>query len=121
MTIIQNERFEYLKKIIERDISTYAGPILEKLFIEIMKQSPKYGLIGTYWEKGNLNEIDIIAIDDILQEIYFAEVKLNKNKIKMKKLKENTKNILKKYDGYNSIYESLSLTDIDRKIVEGNS
>jgi len=121
MTIIQNERFEYIKKLIERDISTYAGPILEKLFIEIMKQSPKYGLIGTYWEKGNLNEIDIVAIDEILQEIYFAEVKLNKNKIKMNKLKEKTENILKKYDGYNSIYESLSLTDIDRKIVEGNS
>lgn len=120
MTIIQNERFEYIKQLIERDISTYAGPILEKLFIEIMNNSPKYGLIGTYWEKGNLNEIDIVAIDDLLQEIYFAEVKLNKDKIKMKKLKEKTENILKKYSGYNASYEGLSITDIDRKIKENN-
>ncbi|MCP4177904.1 MAG: hypothetical protein GY756_09070 [bacterium] len=31
MTIIQNERFDYLKQLIDRDLSTYAGPILEKL------------------------------------------------------------------------------------------
>ncbi|MBI9097775.1 MAG: ATP-binding protein [Spirochaetaceae bacterium] len=120
MTIIQNERFEYIKQLIERDISTYAGPILEKLFIEIMNNSPKYGLIGTYWERGNLNEIDIVAIDDLLQEIYFAEVKLNKDKIKMNKLKEKTEKIHKKYTGYNAIYEGLSITDIDRKIKENN-
>jgi len=120
MTIIQNERFEYIKQLIERDISTYAGPILEKLFIEIMNNSPKYGLIGTYWERGNLNEIDIVAIDDLLKEIYFAEVKRNKDKIKMNKLREKTEKIHKKYSGYNAIYEGLSITDIDRKIKENN-
>ena len=120
MTIIQNERFEYIKQLIERDISTYAGPILEKLFIEIMNNSPKYGIIGTYWERGNLNEIDIVAIDDLLQEIYFAEVKLNKDKIKMNKLKEKTEKIHKKHSGYTAIYEGLSITDIDRKIKENN-
>jgi len=120
MTIIQNERFDYIKKLVERDLSTYAGPILEKLFIEIMNNSPKYGLIGTYWERGNLNEIDIVAVDDLLQEIYFAEVKLNKDKIKMNKLEDKTKKILQKYNGYNAIYEGLSITDIERKIKENN-
>lgn len=120
MTIIQNERFEYIKQLLERDISTFAGPILEKLFIEIMSNSHKYGLIGTYWEKGNINEIDIIAINDLSEEIYFAEVKLNKDKIKMNKLREKTVKIHKKYSGYNAIYEGLSITDIDRKIKENN-
>ena len=120
MTIIQNERFEYIKQLIDRDISTYAGPILEKLFIEIMNNSPKYGIIGTYWERGNLNEIDIVAIDDLIREIYFAEVKLNKDRIKMSKLKDKTEKLLKKYSGYNAIYEGLSMTDIDRKIEENN-
>jgi uncharacterized protein len=118
MTIIQNERFDYIKKIVERDLSVYAGPILEKLFIEIIKNSPKYGLIGTYWERGNLNEIDIVAIDDLLKEIYFAEVKVNKDKIKIKKLKEKTEKIQKRYSGYKTIYEGLSITDIDRKMKE---
>ncbi len=121
MTIIQNERFEYIKRLVERDISTYAGPILEKLFIEIMNYSTKYGLIGTYWERGNINEIDIVAIDDLLQEIYFGEVKLNKGKIRINKLKEKTDRILKKYPGYHTVYESLSISDIDRKLEENNT
>lgn len=116
MTIIQSERFDYIKQLIDRDLSTYAGPILEKLFIDIMNESPKYGLIGTYWEKGNKNEIDIVAIDDIVKEIYFAEIKINKDKIKMNKLKEKTEQLLKRYPDYKVTYEGLSIMDIDNKI-----
>jgi len=117
MTIIQNERFDYLKELINRDLSTYAGPILEKLFIEIMNESPKYGLIGTYWEKGNQNEIDIVAVDDIIKEIYFAEVKLNREKIKMGKLKEKSLKLLKRYPEYKVQYEGLSIVDIEEKLM----
>ena len=116
MTIIQSERFDYIKQLINRDLSTYAGPILEKLFIDIMNESSKYGLIGTYWEKGNQNEIDIVAIDDIVKEIYFAEIKLNKDKIKMNKLKDKTEKLLKRYPEYKVIYEGLSILDIDNKL-----
>lgn len=116
MTIVQNERFDYLTGLIERDLSTYSGPILEKLFIDIMNESPKYGLIGNYWEKGNLNEIDIVAIDDIVKEIYFAEVKLNKDKIKINKLKDKSTKLLKRYTEYTVIYEGLSLNDIESKL-----
>lgn len=116
MTIIQNERFDYLTQLIERDLSTYSGPILEKLFIDIMNESPKYGLIGNYWEKGNLNEIDIVAIDDIIEEIYFAEIKFNKDKININKLKKKSEKLLKRYSDYNVIYEGLSLEDIESKI-----
>ena len=33
ITIIEEERFEYVSKIVKRDISTYSGPILEILNI----------------------------------------------------------------------------------------
>lgn len=118
MTIVENDRFDYLKGIVNRDLSTYSGPILEKLFINIMNQQPKYGLIGTYWEKGNQNEIDIMAIDDLEKELYFAEVKMNKDKIKINKLKEKTENIIKKYKGYKIVFEALSIEDIERKIID---
>jgi len=116
MNIIQANRFEYLKRLIDRDLSTYAGPILEKLFIEIIGYSPDYGLIGTYWEKANLNEIDIVAVDDIDKKLYLAEVKLNKDKIKLSKLKEKSKNLIKNYKEYEVIYEGLSINDINEKI-----
>lgn len=118
MTIIQGERFDYVRQLINRDLSTYGGPILEKLFIQIIREFPKYGEIGTYWEKGNQNEIDIVAIDDIINEIYIAEVKLNKDKIKLSKLKDKSEKMLKRYSGYDVIYEGLSLCDIDRKFDE---
>ena len=114
--LIEDERFELVKKIIEKDISTYSGPILEKLFIEIKKDNPDYGIIGTYWEKGNLNEIDIVAINEIENKIEISEVKMNKEKINMRKLKEKSKNLIAKYNGYKIEYEGLSLEDIDEMI-----
>ncbi|MBN2618233.1 MAG: ATP-binding protein [Spirochaetales bacterium] len=116
MTLVQGERFDYVTQLINRDLTTYAGPLLEKLFIEIMSESPKYGLIGTYWEKGSINEIDIVAIDDIVKELYFAEIKLNKDKIRIIKLKEKSEAIVKRHPEYKLIYEGLSIEDIDNKI-----
>lgn len=116
MTLVQSERFAYIAQLIDRDLSTYAGPILEKLFIDILNTSTKYGLIGTYWEKGNLNEIDIVAINDIDKELYFAEVKLNKDKISIHKLQEKSEKITKKYPSYKTTYEGLTIEDIADKI-----
>ncbi|MBI9056110.1 MAG: ATP-binding protein [Bacteroidales bacterium] len=118
MTIVSKERFEYLKRLIERDLSTYSGPKLEKLFTEIISYNTEYGFIGRYWEKGNLNEIDIVAINELDKKIYFAEVKVNKGKINITKLKDKTINLLKKYNGFECEYEALSVEDIDRKLEE---
>lgn len=111
--LIEDERYELIKKIIEKDLSTYSGPILEKLFIEIKKDNPNLGSIGTYWEKGNKNEIDIVALDEIEKKLIIIEVKMNKDKIKMDKLKEKAKNLIIKYPGYKVEYEKLSLDDIE--------
>ena len=118
MTLIQNGRYDYVKRILERDFTTFAGPILEKVFIEIIGYSPEYGLIGNYWEKGNQNEIDIVAIDDLDKKIYFAEVKLNREKIKLSKLKSKSEELLKRFQNYRVEYEGLAICDIDRKINE---
>jgi len=48
MSYIENERFEYLKKLVNRDLSTYGWPILEKLFIEVKSYSYGFGAIGPY-------------------------------------------------------------------------
>lgn len=113
MTIIENQRFDYIKKLIERDLSTYSGPILEKLFKEIIGYSSEYGLIGTYWEKGNQNEIDIIAINDIEKKILLCEVKMNKQKISINKLKDKSVKLQIKYHDYEFKYKALSIEDIE--------
>ena len=60
---IEIENFEYLKKIISRDFKTYAGPYLEKLFHQLIAETKEYNIIGNYWERGNKNEIDIVALN----------------------------------------------------------
>jgi len=114
MTIIEGERFDYIKKIIERDLSTYAGHVLEKLFKEIIGYSSKYGLIGTYWEKGNQNEIDIVAINDIEKRILLFDVKMNREKIRINKLKDKSTKLLQKYNDYEFEYDGLSINDIEK-------
>ena len=114
ISLIENERFEYIKKIVKRDLSTYAGVILEQLFIEIKSYNDNYGLIGTYWERGNKNEIDIVAIDDFNKKIVLTEVKLNKNRVKLSKLMEKSLKLKKRYSDYDFEYEGLGLEDIDR-------
>jgi hypothetical protein len=118
MSIIENERFDYMKRIVARDLPTYAGPVLEKLFIEIIGYSSDYGLIGTYWKKGNRNEIDIVAVDDVDKRIEVTEVKLNKEKIKINKLKATCSGLKKKYPGYDFEYRGLSLADIEAVLAE---
>ena len=56
----------------------------------------------------------------LIRKIYFAEVKMNSDKIKMNKLKNKSENVLKRYRDYQIEYEGLSLSDIDRKMKENN-
>ena len=41
----------------------------------------RYNLIGSYWERNNMNEIDIVAVDDLNKKILIAEVKRNPDNI----------------------------------------
>lgn len=113
IALIEDDRFELVKELIFRDIKTYSGPVLEKLFIELKKNDSKFGIIGTYWERGNQNEIDIVAINDFDKKIYFSEVKLNKDKIKLEKLKSKSEKLVRQYPDYEAAYEKLSFEDID--------
>jgi len=61
---IEIENYEYVKNIVQRDYATYSGKFLEKLFIELLKDQKQWSKIGSYWERGNKNEIDIAAIDE---------------------------------------------------------
>jgi len=109
---VEAGNLEYLKDIILRDYNTYSGNILEKYFIDQLKSEKKYNLIGTYWEKQNQNEIDIVAINDTENKVLFAEVKRNSKKISIEKLKEKSENIVKQYKNYKVEYKGYSLNDM---------
>jgi AAA+ ATPase superfamily predicted ATPase len=112
LSFIEAENFEALKQIIFRDFSTYQGKFLEKLFIEKLKLSKQYTKIGRYWERGNKNEIDIVAVDDINKKLLIAEVKMNKKRANINELILKSKNLVEKFTEFQVEYKIFSIDDI---------
>jgi len=110
---IENNNYLYIRKKLEESLRTYSGPILEKLYHDIFRNSGKYIEIGNYWEKGNLNEIDLVCIDELNKKMIIGEIKINKDKVNMNKLYEKSKKLIKKYEEYEIENIGLGLLDVD--------
>jgi uncharacterized protein len=110
-TAIEIENFTYVKKIIKRDYATYCGPLLERFFKQLLAESGEFNQIGSYWEKDNRNEIDIIAINDMEKRIVIAETKLNKARINIKELALRAQSLLTYYPNYAPTFLALSIED----------
>jgi len=109
---IEIENYEYVKKIVLRDYTTYSGKFLEKYFVEQLKLSYNYSNIGSYWERGNQNEIDIIAVNDENKTMLIAEVKRNPKKIDIKTLENKASKLVAKYKNYEYEFLGYSLEDV---------
>lgn len=110
-TAIEIDNFSYIKKIIKRDYSTYCGPILERFFQNLLAETRQFNRIGSYWEKGNQNEIDVVAINDMEKKILIGETKLNKSKISLKALRVRAEPLLKEFPNYTPTFLPLSIED----------
>ena len=109
---IEIGNFKYVRQIVERDFDTYCGIFLEKYFREKLALSGRYTRLGRYWERGNRNELDIVAIDDLHNKVLIAEVKMNKDRFRPVLLKDNAQNLVNKLGDYDIDYKSFSLEDI---------
>ncbi len=112
-TAIESNNYQYIKNIITRSIQNYSGPILEKLYHELFVESAEYNIIGNYWERGNKNEIDIVAINDLEKRLVIAEVKMNLEKAKMNILQEKSLKLIQKYSGYKIEYKLLAMQNLE--------
>ncbi len=91
----------------------YSGKILERYFTEKLVNQQQYSAIGTWWEKGNQNELDIVAVDDFNKVVLFAEVKRKKENISMPVLQEKAGNLLRsQLKEYAAEYVGFSLEDM---------
>lgn len=110
---IELKNFNYIINIIDRDYSTYCGKFLERFFIELIAQHKKYNRIGTYWESKNLNEIDIVAANDLEKKLFIAEVKMNPKKFNLYELQMKAQNLVRRYGDYQIEWAGLSLQDAE--------
>jgi uncharacterized protein len=66
--------------------------------------------------KDHQNEIDLVAMNDMKKELLIAEVKMNKARVDLGRLKEKSKNLIASYPKYKVEWQSLGLEDVDRLI-----
>ncbi len=109
---IEIGNFEYVKEIVERDYKMYSGLVLEKYFTAQLMESKEFSDIGSYWEKGNSNEIDIVALNEREKKLLIVEVKRNKGKVDIDRLKEKSHNIVKNFSDHDIQYKGLSIDDV---------
>ena len=113
ISAVEMGNFEYIKNIIKRDFDTYLGRMLEKYFKEKLALTGEYSEIGSYWEKGNKNEIDIVAINKLDKKVLIADVKLKQNKINIDFLKKKAENLVaSNFKNYKVEYRGYSLEEI---------
>jgi len=103
---------DYVKEIVLRDYKTYSGLVLEKYFTDKMLGERNYSAIGTYWEKGNQNEIDIIAVNESEKRLVITEVKRKAENINIAELKRKADTLVKQFKDYTIAYEGLSMENM---------
>ena len=104
-----------LKMVMDCDYTTYSGHVLEKYFKEKMIESEAFTHIASWWDRKGENEIDIIAADEIEQEVTFCEVKRQAKDINIGILKDKAEHFFQstgKFKRFNIKYKGLSMDDM---------
>ncbi len=116
---VETGNFEYIRGIVDRDFTTWAGRILERYFHELAAASRRFNRVGSYWERGNQNEIDLVAVNELEKRILVAEVKLNKSRISLEALKRKGERLLADYRGYEIEWRALGPEDATDFLASG--
>ncbi|MDC7234082.1 MAG: ATP-binding protein [Spirochaetales bacterium] len=115
---IESNNYDFIRKSIEMNIQNYSGQVLEKLYHDIFIEKSSFNQIGNYWERGNKNELDLVAINDLEKRIVISEVKMNVDKARLNALKEKSINLIKKYPGYEVEYLLLGMQTLDKYLMK---
>ncbi|EIJ34882.1 ATP-binding protein [Thiothrix nivea] len=109
---VEIENFAFICQAITRDFATYSRTWLEQLFRAQLAASGEYNLIGSYWEAGNKNEIDIVAVNDFSKTALIAEVKRNPDNLRLSHLKTKAQRLEQRLAGYDITFCGFSLHDL---------
>ena len=113
--IIEAGSNDRLKTIVERDFKTVSGKALESYFNEVLKETGLYTRLGYWHDRKGENEIDIIAEDEVDNNIEFIEIKRQSKNFDEKILEAKAEIFLKavgNFKDYNIIYKGLSIDDM---------
>lgn len=111
-TIIEAGNFGDLRQIAERDWTTFCGWTLERYYHAVMIEQQAFTAIGSYWERGNKNEVDLVAYNELTKKAIIAEVKMQRKEISLNKLREKSAKIERELPGYAIEYVGYDLEGV---------
>ncbi len=112
-TAIAIGNFQYVKDHIIRDYDTYSGRYLEQLIQDILAASGKYNEIGSYWDKNNNNEIDVVAVNTYEKKLVFCDIKLQTKNLNEYLLRQKATKLVQQHPGYTIEYRGYALEHLD--------
>lgn len=110
--LVEMEAFSQLREIFMQDYADFCGFTLERFFQKAIAETGQFMRIGSYWERKQDVEIDIIAANDREKILLICEVKRNREIIYLEGFKERTASIAATFKDYQIVYKGLSLNDV---------
>ena len=93
---------EQEKKMLYLYVSKDNERVLAEKFQKIAEEE-RVTLVGNYWDRKGMNEIDLIALNDIDKTALVAEVKRNADRYNPKLLQEKFESIRSNFGKYNEV------------------
>ena len=110
--LVEMERNDLLLEIVERGYEQYSGLVLEQYFRQKWMEEERVTIVGNYWDRKGVNEIDMIAINEIDKKAVVAEVKRQRKKLNSSELVGKVSTISKKLAKYEVRQIGLTMEDM---------
>ena len=110
--LVEMERNDLLLEIVERDYERYSGLVLEQYFRQKWMEEERVTMVGNYWDRKGLNEIDMIALNDIDKTAVVAEIKRQGKKFSPGELADKVATLGKELGKYSVNQIGLCMEDM---------
>jgi hypothetical protein len=85
--LVENKALKALGDIIMRDYSSVSGFMMERYFMQKFREEGRY-VVGKWWDRKGLNEIDLIVVDPVAKEAWVYELKKDESRYNESEFKE---------------------------------
>ena len=94
--LLEVKMFDELRGIVERDYNVFSGIALEGYFAAKFVEERRYSRLGGWWNRKGEQEIDLVCENEFTNELAFYEIKRDKRRIDIARLKEKALAFIKK-------------------------
>ena len=111
---VEHGQLSLIREKMDEYYNSFTGRTLEQYYHRLAIESGRYTQVGYWWSSEGKNEIDMIALNEFNHTGLVAEIKRNRHKIRLTKLREKV-NVLppKSFGDYKLTLRALSINDME--------